>query len=74
MKKENLNGQEATQGVEAGEEKYDLATCRRIIVRDFSNSVALMRAVLSDGLMIDRIAEVMYGRLLNKENKENQGN
>lgn len=73
MEKHKLNGQEAAQGAPAGEEKYDLATCRRIIVRDFSNSVALMRAVLSDDLMIDRIAEVMYGRLLNKENKENQG-
>lgn len=71
MEKQILNGQEAAPGAEAGQEKYDLATCRRIIVRDFSNSVALMRAVLSDDLMIDRIAEVMYGRLLNSENKEN---
>lgn len=70
MKKQKHNGTEV-QGTEVPvEEKYDLATCRRIIVRDFSNSVALMRAVLSDDLMIDRIAEVMYGRLLNKENKE----
>lgn len=64
-----VNGQKVAPGAQS-DEKYDLATCRRIIVRDFSNSVALMKAVLSDDIMIDRIAEVMYGRLLNKENKE----
>lgn len=58
------------QGAGTPSQDVDLSTVRQWLQEDVRRAVAVLNAVQSDPNVLDRIAEVFYGRILNMRNEE----